>query len=576
MYRQLLKTCVTHSEKIELNKAAPEGKRWCNFLCQSYVDIDKFYSNPARVSGLCMECERKNIMFRQRIKEGRLTAEEIIQDPNILEQLKTTNVQIDATLKTKCIECLETKPKSTFDVARNMCKDCRRKQADTRNKKDFDTKVSNINNLRSDLIALELYLKGVPANILQALMKHYKIPRSSNDKKVDSIVKSVNHFRSIQNPLLCRGNCGFTLAKEFSYCEKCKASPRKTIDEQNLEFKENLPEFMATLRVIPADDQYKYNLYCVWAMAEFFGFVITKGKGHTKKYFIDKINEKLAEQEKKERAVTVAKPLELNGIAVLTREDGFINATQLCKAGKKLFGNWKQLDSTQELIKTLGSDIGIPLAQLVDVKKGNSSSFSQGSWIHPDLAIQLAQWISPVFALKVSRYIRELSVTGSVHLGYEKTGQQILDLQHKLRTSQEKYEKSLERRHYHKFKKGPCFYIVSDIDSKSVKYKVGIDDDNINARLQVYRTSIPGARLEFLAYTGGNRLIEKNMLQRYSSLRKYNNHEWIFDVDVEHLVASVNVLVTFLGIDVTVEDTIAQYNEQILLDAPTDDVRLTM
>lgn len=41
------------------------------------------------------------------------------------------------------------------------------------------------------------------------------------------------------------------------------------------------------------------------------------------------------------------------------------------------------------------------------------------------------------------------------------------------------------------------------------------------------------------------------------------------DVDVEHLVDSVNVLVTFLGIDVIVEDTIAQYNEQILLDAPT-------
>jgi hypothetical protein len=59
------------------------------------------------------------------------------------------------------------------------------------------------------------------------------------------------------------------------------------------------------------------------------------------------------------------------------------------------------------------------------------------------------------------------------------------------------------------------------------------------------------------------------MLQRYSSLRKYNNHEWIFDVDVEHLVDSVNVLVTFLGIDITVEDTIAQYNEQILLDVPT-------
>lgn len=38
--------------------------------------------------------------------------------------------------------------------------------------------------------------------------------------------------------------------------------------------------------------------------------------------------------------------LELNGIV---REDGFVNATQMCKACGKGFFNWYRLDATKEL-----------------------------------------------------------------------------------------------------------------------------------------------------------------------------------------------------------------------------------
>jgi hypothetical protein len=52
----------------------------------------------------------------------------------------------------------------------------------------------------------------------------------------------------------------------------------------------------------------------------------------------------------------------------------------------------------------------------VDIKKGNSGDFNQGSWIHPDLAIQLAQWISPSFTLQVSKWIRTLFTDGNVSI----------------------------------------------------------------------------------------------------------------------------------------------------------------
>ena len=48
-----------------------------------------------------------------------------------------------------------------------------------------------------------------------------------------------------------------------------------------------------------------------------------------------------------------------------------------------------------------------------------------GSWIHPDLAIQLAQWCSPSFAIQVSRWTRELLLYGKVELGNEKSNKEL-------------------------------------------------------------------------------------------------------------------------------------------------------
>ncbi|NBP03194.1 MAG: KilA-N domain-containing protein, partial [Proteobacteria bacterium] len=49
------------------------------------------------------------------------------------------------------------------------------------------------------------------------------------------------------------------------------------------------------------------------------------------------------------------------------------------------------------------------------------NKYNQGTWIHPDLGINLAQWCSPDFSLQVSKWIRELIFTDRVELGNEKT-----------------------------------------------------------------------------------------------------------------------------------------------------------
>jgi hypothetical protein len=107
----------------------------------------------------------------------------------------------------------------------------------------------------------------------------------------------------------------------------------------------------------------------------------------------------------------------LNNVVISSRPiDHYVNATQLCKAGGKKFSHWFSLETTKELINELSPDAGIPASGLVDTKRGGNNKSSQGSWIHPDLSIQLAQWISPKFAIQVSKWIRTLFNDGSVQI----------------------------------------------------------------------------------------------------------------------------------------------------------------
>ena len=61
----------------------------------------------------------------------------------------------------------------------------------------------------------------------------------------------------------------------------------------------------------------------------------------------------------------------------------------------------------------LESNTGIPALNLIEKKVGGNH---EGTFIHPDLAIQLAQWINPHFALQVSSWIRTLFTKGKVNI----------------------------------------------------------------------------------------------------------------------------------------------------------------
>lgn len=89
-------------------------------------------------------------------------------------------------------------------------------------------------------------------------------------------------------------------------------------------------------------------------------------------------------------------------------EATMVNATQMAKPFGKTAKDWLRLQSTQEFINTLASVRQISLSQLAIVQKGNSATFEQGTWLHEDVALEFARWLSPQFAIWCNDRIKEL------------------------------------------------------------------------------------------------------------------------------------------------------------------------
>ena len=86
--------------------------------------------------------------------------------------------------------------------------------------------------------------------------------------------------------------------------------------------------------------------------------------------------------------------------------DGYFNATAMCAASQKLIADYLRLSTTKAFLHELSVDMGIPISALVQSVRGGNRHL-QGTWVHPQVAINLAQWLSPKFAVLVSKWVFE-------------------------------------------------------------------------------------------------------------------------------------------------------------------------
>lgn len=92
------------------------------------------------------------------------------------------------------------------------------------------------------------------------------------------------------------------------------------------------------------------------------------------------------------------------GLVCQRPSDGYINATAMCQATGKRWNHYASNEGTKAFIAALAADTGIPASVLVQSLSGGTPEL-QGTWVHPQVAINLATWCSPIFAVQVSKWV---------------------------------------------------------------------------------------------------------------------------------------------------------------------------
>lgn len=92
-------------------------------------------------------------------------------------------------------------------------------------------------------------------------------------------------------------------------------------------------------------------------------------------------------------------------ISFMSGENVMVNATQMAKPFEKRPIDWLQNQSSIEYLNELSKVRKSTLADLVQVTKGGNNP---GTWMHEDVAMEFARWLSPAFAIWCNDRIKEL------------------------------------------------------------------------------------------------------------------------------------------------------------------------
>jgi len=93
-----------------------------------------------------------------------------------------------------------------------------------------------------------------------------------------------------------------------------------------------------------------------------------------------------------------------NGTPISRRTtDGYVNATAMCKANNKQWSKYRESDRCQTYVDALAETSEIRMFDLIESRQGQGG----GTWVHPQVAVDLARWISAPFAVWMDGWFLE-------------------------------------------------------------------------------------------------------------------------------------------------------------------------
>lgn len=100
-------------------------------------------------------------------------------------------------------------------------------------------------------------------------------------------------------------------------------------------------------------------------------------------------------------------------IAFSQGDNVMVNATQMAKKFGKKVNDWLKTQQTKDFLDalTVARKIATADFQPITIVQGGTPA-NQGTWMHEDVAMEFARWLSPKFAIWCNDRIKELARTG--------------------------------------------------------------------------------------------------------------------------------------------------------------------
>lgn len=95
-----------------------------------------------------------------------------------------------------------------------------------------------------------------------------------------------------------------------------------------------------------------------------------------------------------------------SSISFFNGKNVMVNATEMAKAFGKRPAKWLELPSTKEFLSALNDVRKLDIV-LIQTDKGGING-GGGTWMHEDVALEFARWLSPAFAIWCNDRVKEL------------------------------------------------------------------------------------------------------------------------------------------------------------------------
>lgn len=92
--------------------------------------------------------------------------------------------------------------------------------------------------------------------------------------------------------------------------------------------------------------------------------------------------------------------------------DVMVNATDMAKPFGKVPKDWLRTQQSKDFINSLAAVRQMCPTDLLKMKQGGNDRTAQGTWMHEDVALEFARWLSPEFAIWCNDRIKELLTMG--------------------------------------------------------------------------------------------------------------------------------------------------------------------